>query len=157
MWPSSWYSTCLSNEELFKIVKKKNSCLQIFVMWTFYHLVLNRVFLTAPLLLKTGPIWDPVKKFWVHIISCGCCVYDFPWKTYNVMDDAGEFDSPWECVWVWPMWPLRRQSMDKRDLCLPPRPPFKAIHPILCPVHYVYHYMAIWHPFDQITFDRKPI
>ena len=23
MWPSSWYSTCLSNEELFKIVKKK--------------------------------------------------------------------------------------------------------------------------------------
>ena len=79
---------------------KKNSCLWIFVMWTFYHLALNRVFLPALLLLKTSPIWVPVKKFWVHIISFGCCVYDFPWKTYNVMDDAGEFDSPWERVWV---------------------------------------------------------
>ena len=75
MWPSSWYSTGLSTEELFKIVKKKHSCLRIFVMWTFYHLVLNRVFLTAPPLLKTGPIWVPPSKNFGSILSPSGAVF----------------------------------------------------------------------------------
>ena len=157
MWPSSWYSTGLSTEELFKIVKKTLLPSDICYVDILPPGIEQGVFNCSSTPQDRPHLSPPVKKFWVHIISIGCCVYDFPWKTYNVMDDAGEFDSPWECVWVWPMWPLRRQSMDKRDLCLPPRPPFKAIHPILCPVHYVYHFMVLWHLFDQITFDRKPI